>query len=161
MVAKKKGPDPKEGPLVIAVNKKARRDYEILDVFEAGIVLLGHEVKSIRAGSINLRDSYIRVANGELILVGCHISPYENARVEECKPKRDRKLLLHRKEIDRLGGQVQRRGLTLVPLRVYFNKRGRCKLELGLGRGKKLYDKRQDERTKEAKREIERGLRTK
>ena len=156
MAKKKKKQQAPEGAKVIAVNKKARRDYEVLDSTEAGIVLTGAEVKSIRNGSINLRESYIRVKGNECFLVGCHITPYAFARQEETSPTRDRKLLLHRKEIDRLNVQVTQKGLTLVPLKVYFNSRGRCKLEVGLGRGKKLHDKRRDIKDREVKRQLDR-----
>ena len=148
------------GVLVVAANRKARADYEILDKAEAGIVLVGSEVKSIRNGGINLKDTYIRVKGGELFLVGSHISPYSHSRVDAHETVRDRKLLMHKKEIIRLGVQVQQKGLSLVPLRVYFRK-GRCKVEIGVGRGKKLHDKRQDLKAREAMRDIERSLHSK
>jgi len=156
---KKKSPGKAEGEgiLIAAVNKKARRDYEVLDKFEAGISLQGSEVKSIRAGSTNLKESYVRVQKGEIFLVGCHISPYSHAPVDAHEPGRDRKLLLHRREIDRLIGQVEQKGLTLIPLRMYF-KGGRCKIEIALGKGKKLHDKRGDMKKKEAEREMERFI---
>ena len=153
---KKKKNSQQEGRLVIDVNKKARRDYEILDRFEAGIALLGSEVKSIRTGGVSLRDSYIRFKSGECFLVGCHISPYKFSRNDAHDPYRDRKLLLHGREISRLASQVQAKGLTAVPLSIYFNLKGRCKLELGLGKGKKLYDKREDIKEREAKRALDR-----
>lgn len=152
-----KAKKPPEGDTV-AANKKARRDYEIVSSAEAGISLLGSEVKSIRQGNASLKESYIREKNGELYLVGCHISPYSHSPVDAHEPTRQRKLLLHRQEIDRLIVQIARKGLTLVPLRLYFNKDGRCKLEIALGRGKKLFDKREDEKKRVATREVERML---
>lgn len=146
-----------EGILIVAENRQARRDYEILETFEAGMVLLGHEVKSLRAGEINLRDSYIRPKNGELFLVGCAVKPYQFARVDEVESVRDRKLLLHKKEIDKLDQQVTRKGLTLVPLKVYF-KSGRAKLQFAVGRGKKTYDRRQDIKKREVERELARVM---
>ena len=147
----------REGAKVVAVNKKARHDYEILDTFEAGIVLLGSEIKSIRGGNVNLKESYVRVLNNELVLIGCHVTPYSYSRLETQEPLRERKLLMHRREIERLSSQLQLKGLTLIPLRLYL-KGGRCKIEIGLGKGKKLYDKREDLKKKEANREIERAL---
>lgn len=156
-MAKKSGNSgAKEGRHVVAVNKKARRDYEILDTLEAGLELLGCEVKSIRGGGANLKESYIRFRNRECFLTGCHVSPYKFSRVETYDPVRDRRLLLHQREIERLGSQVQAKGLTVVPLQIYFNSRGRCKLDIGLGRGKKLFDKRQDIKSRDAAREIQR-----
>jgi SsrA-binding protein len=159
MAKKKKNISKDEnGRKTIEVNKKARRDYEIVDTFEAGIQLLGSEVKSIRDGGISLRDSYIRFKNGECLLVDCHISPYKYSRRDDIDPYRPRKLLLHKREIERLSSNVQLKGLTAVPLKLYFNEQGRCKLELALGRGKKLYDKRQDVKRKDAQREMQRAL---
>ncbi len=155
---KLKKKDTVDGVKTVDVNKKARRDYEILDTAEAGIVLCGSEVKSIRNNGISLRDSYIRMKGDECYLVGCHIAPYKFAGVDAHDPYADRKLLLHRREIDRLAMQVKTKGRTLVPLKVYFNKSGRCKVELGIGRGKKLYDKREDVKGREAKRHIERAI---
>lgn len=143
---------------LIASNKKARRDYEILQTLEAGIALVGSEVKSLREGGVNLKDSYVRIIRGECFLVGCHISPYSHSRVDAHETTRDRKLLLHRREIERLVGSVQQKGLSLIPLKLYF-KQGRAKLEIGLGKGKKLHDKRQDLKSREAQREIQRALR--
>jgi len=145
------------GIQVIDVNRKARRDYHISDTYEAGLILLGSEVKSIRAGGMNLKESYVRVRNGEIFLVGCNISPYRHSRVDAHEPLRDRKLLLNQKEIERLGEQVQKSGLTIVPLQAYF-KKGRCKLEIGLGKGKKLYDKREDIKRREETRRMERNV---
>lgn len=143
---------------VVATNRKARHDYEISETFEAGLVLKGSEVKSLRAGLVNLKDSYVQFKAGEAWLVGCHISPYSFARGGGHDPDRDRKLLLHRREIERIGSKVAERGLTLVALRVYF-KDGIAKLELGLGRGRAQYDKRRAIRDREQKREIERASR--
>lgn len=145
------------GILVVATNKKARRDYEILGNYEAGMVLLGSEVKSVRAGGINLSDSYVRAKNSELFLVSCHISPYLHSRVDAHDPLRERKLLLHRQEIEKLAAQVQMKGLTLIPLQVYF-KKGRLKVEIGVGKGKKQFDKRDDVKKKEAQREMDRAF---
>jgi SsrA-binding protein len=143
---------------LIAQNKKAYHDYHIEETFEAGIVLTGTEVKSLRAGRANLRDSYAAVREGELYLVGVHISPYEQGNVFNHEPTRDRKLLAHRREIQRLFGKVQRSGYTLVPTKMYF-KDGRAKVEIGLAKGKATYDKRQDIAKKDAQRDIERAFR--
>jgi SsrA-binding protein len=147
----------KRGIKSIASNRKARHQYHILESYEAGIVLKGTEVKSIRQGHVNLAESYAQIKNGELFLVGCHISPYEQGNRFNVDPLRDRKLLMHRREIDRLYGQVKQQGLTLVPLELYF-KDGKVKVSVGLARGKKDYDKRRDLARKEADREIERSL---
>ncbi len=142
---------------VAAVNKKARRDYEIVATWEAGLSLLGSEVKAIREGAINLKESYVKEFNGELFLVGCHISPYSHSALDGHEAVRDRKLLLHKREIEIISGSTQKKGLTIVPLRLYF-KNGRCKLEIGTGRGRKHHDKRQVEKTKEAERAMQRAL---
>jgi len=142
---------------VVATNRKARHDYEITETIEAGLVLQGSEVKSLRAGLVNLKEAYVQFRDGEPWLVGCHISPYSFARGGGHDPDRDRKLLLHRREITRIGAKVAERGLTLVALRVYF-KEGIAKLELGLGRGRAHYDKRRALRDKEQKREIDRAI---
>lgn len=142
---------------VIATNRKARHDYLIEDTFEAGLVLTGSEIKSIRAGQVNLRDSYATLREGELWLVNTHISPYQQASYQNHEPRRDRKLLAHRREINRLSGKLQEKGLTLIPLRLYL-KNGRAKVELGLGRGKKLYDKRQTLKERDDQRQIERAV---
>lgn len=148
----------KEDIKVVAQNRKARHDYFIEQTLEAGIVLSGTEVKSIRQGKVNLKDSYAYIdKNGEVILSGMHISPYEQGNIFNKDPLRDRKLLLHRHEINRLIGYTQQKGLTLVPVQLYF-KKGKVKLELGVARGKKLYDKRQDMAERDAKREIDRRL---
>src|SRR5687767_292469 len=140
------------GEKLFAANKKAYHDYFILEKLEAGIALQGTEVKSIREGRINLKDSFAIVKAGEIFLFNCHISPYSHGNRENHEPTRSRKLLLHRAEIRKLIGKSQEKGLTLVPLRVYL-RRGRIKLELGVARGKKLYDKRETERRKDADRE--------
>ena len=140
------------GEKVFATNKKAFHDYFILEKFEAGIVLLGTEVKAIREGKLNLKDSYAMVQGGEAFLFNCHISPYSHGNRENHDPTRTRKLLLHQKEIRKLIGKTQEKGLTVVPLRVYL-KRGKVKIELGIARGKKQIDKRETVRRKEADRE--------
>ncbi len=144
---------------IIATNKKAFHDFHIEETVEAGIVLKGSEVKSLRAGKVNLRDSYAKVKNGEVFLVNVHISPYSHATYDRQDPLRMRKLLLHRREIRKLIGKVQERGFSLVPLRIYFNERGKVKVELALARGKKLYDKRAALKKKQLDRETERAVR--
>ena len=138
---------------VVASNRKAFHDYEILETYEAGIVLRGTEVKSLRESQVNFKDCYAAVDNREAWLVGCYIAPYHHGSAANHDPERKRKLLLHRREIERLVGKVAERGLTLIPLRLYF-KSGRAKCELGLARGKKLHDKRASIREREAKREM-------
>jgi SsrA-binding protein len=142
----------------IATNRRARHEYAILETYEAGLALRGTEVKSLRAGLVNFKDSYATVRNGEVWLLGCHINPYSHGTDANHDPERDRKLLMHAKEISRLTGKIAERGLTLVPLKLYF-KSGRAKLELGLGRGKKLHDKRSTLREREVKREMDRAAR--
>jgi len=139
----------------IARNKKARFDYEIIETFEAGIVLVGSEVKSLRQKKASIQESYARVKNNEIYLTGMNIAVYEMANRFNHEPVHDRKLLLHRQEIKRLIGKVQEKGLTLVPLRLYF-KNGKVKVELGLARGKAKYDKRRDIQKREVDREIQR-----
>jgi SsrA-binding protein len=129
------------GHKVVATNRKARYNYEILDTFEAGIVLVGSEVKSLRAGSVQLKDSYASITGGEVWLESVHIAPYSFAENGGHDPERPRKLLMHRREIDRLYGRIREEGLTLVPLQMYFTE-GRAKVELGLARGKRPHDKR-------------------
>lgn len=146
-----------EGVHVACSNKKARRDYEIEETLEAGIVLRGSEVKSLRDGKANLTDAYAWEEKGEVWLSGLHISAYSHTRMEEQDPTRDRKLLLHSREISKLAVKIQQRGYTLVPLKIYF-KRGYAKVELGLGRGKKHYDKREDLKKADARREMDRAL---
>ncbi len=143
---------------VVATNRRARRNYSVLDTYEAGLVLLGSEVKSLREGRLELKDSYADIRGGEAFLVGAHISPYEFAREGGHEPERERKLLLHRREIDRLAGEVAEKGLTLVPLQVYF-KNGKAKVELALAKGKTGVDKRQTLRDREHAREMERATR--
>jgi SsrA-binding protein len=138
---------------IIATNRRARHEYEILETYEAGLVLKGTEVKSLRDGQINFKDSYASISNQEAWLVGCHIAPYHHGSDANHDPDRSRKLLMHRREIARLVGKVAERGLTLVPLRLYF-KGGRAKLELGLARGRKLHDKRQAIRERDVRREM-------
>ncbi|HHY38601.1 MAG TPA: SsrA-binding protein SmpB [Clostridia bacterium] len=150
-----------QGIRIVADNRKARHDYFIEETFEAGIVLSGPEVKSIREGKVNLRDSYASVENGEVVVHNVHISPYEKAGYEKPDPLRPRKLLLHKSEIRRLFGKVRERGYTIVPLKLYFNERGFAKLELALAKGKRLYDKRDAIAEREAARKIERAIRQK
>ncbi len=143
---------------VVASNRRARHDYEILDTFEAGIALLGPEVKSLRNGKANLTDGYAAIRRGEVFLANVHIGPYEKAWRENAEPRRERKLLLHRAEIARLVVKVAERGLTLIPLQLYF-KAGRAKVELGLARGKRLHDKRETIRRRENERDLQRAMR--
>ena len=142
---------------IIAENRKARHDYIIEESFETGIVLTGTEVKSMRGGRINLKDSYAQIENGEIFLHGMHISPYEHGNIFNVDPLRPRKLLMHKREIMRLFGKVKTDGLTLVPLKAYFE-RDKVKVELALVRGKKLYDKREAAAEKSAKREMDRAI---
>jgi SsrA-binding protein len=137
---------------LIASNRKAYHDYFVLQKMEAGIALTGTEVKSLREGRVNLKDSYVAVERGEAFLVAVHISPYSHGNRENHDPERKRKLLLHRREIDRLQGQIVEKGLTIVPLRLYF-KGGRVKAEIAVVRGKKLFDKRETEKRRELERE--------
>lgn len=145
---------------ILAKNRKARHDYFIEETYEAGIVLQGTEAKSMRAAKANLKDSYARVENGELMLYNMHISPYDFASSFNHDPLRTRKLLMHRREIDKLAGYVQEKGYTLIPLSAYL-KKGKVKVELGLAKGKKNYDKRRSIAEKDAKREIERAFKDK
>jgi SsrA-binding protein len=142
----------------IAKNRQARHDYAIIDTWEAGIVLTGTEVKALREGKANISDAYGIVRNGEIFLLNLHISPYERGGYVNHDPTRTRKLLLHRKEIRRLIGAVEREGLTLIPLELYFRK-GKAKVALALGKGKKLHDKRETARQRDAEREVARALR--
>jgi SsrA-binding protein len=148
-----------KGEHLIADNRRARHDYHLTDRIEAGIVLTGTEVKSLRDGRVSLQQAYADVREGEVWLVGATISPYEQANVDAHDPDRDRKLLLHRKEIASLIGKVTQRGFTLVPTRLYF-KNGRAKVELALAKGKELHDKRRDIARRDADRQIERALRS-
>jgi SsrA-binding protein len=144
---------------LVASNRRARFDYEILDTFEAGIELRGPEVKSLRAGKASLNEAYAVLRAGEAFLVNAHINPYEQAGRENADPRRERRLLLHKREILRLQGQVAERGRTLVPLALYFRS-GRAKVELALARGKKRFDKRETIQRREQEREVARALRT-
>lgn len=144
---------------VVATNRRARHEYQILETLEAGLVLHGTEVKSLRAGQVNFKDSYATVRGREAWLLGCHISPYSHGTDANHDPERERKLLLHAREITRLTGKVAERGLTVVPLKVYF-KNGRAKVELGVARGKKLHDKRATLRERETRREMDRAARS-
>jgi len=147
-----------EGIKIISDNRQARYLYEILETYEAGIALVGTEVKSIRAGRVNLRDGYGIVRDGEVLLLNAHISPYQaSGQYFNHDPRRTRKLLLKRKEINKLIGKLEQKGLTLVPLKMYF-KRGWVKVSLGLGKGKKLHDKRETIKARQAKREIQRAM---
>ncbi len=141
---------------IVAKNKKARHEYLILETYETGIALTGTEVKSIRNGRVTLTDSHARVKDTELWLVGTHISPYEQGNIFNRDPLRERKLLMHRREIEKLRRSTEEKGLTLIPLSVYL-KQGKVKVELGLAKGKKLYDKREDQASREAKREMDRA----
>ena len=143
---------------VVATNRRARRNYTVIDTYEAGLVLLGSEVKSLREGKMELKDSYGDIRGGEAFLVGAHISPYGFAREGGHDPERERKLLLHRREIDRIAGSVAEKGLTRVPLKVYF-KDGKAKVELALARGKTTVDKRHTLRDREHAREMDRATR--
>ncbi|MBQ6148213.1 MAG: SsrA-binding protein SmpB [Oscillospiraceae bacterium] len=147
----------KKGTKTIADNRKARHEYFVLESFEAGIELYGTEVKSIRAGNVNMKDCYCRVVDGEMVLFGMHISPYEHGNVFNRDPLRSRRLLMHKREILRLYGQVKQEGLALIPLSLYF-KGSRVKVQLGLCKGKKLYDKRATEAEREMKRVAERAM---
>src|SRR5213080_980944 len=147
------------GDRTISTNRRARHEYHILETVEAGLVLRGTEVKSLRAGGVNFKDSYATIRSCEGWLLGCHINPYSHGTDANHEPERDRKLLLHRKELGRFTGKIAERGLTLIPLRMYF-KRGRVKVELGLGRGKKLHDKRATIRERDTRREMDQAART-
>jgi SsrA-binding protein len=154
-------PKPADKPptTTVARNKRARHDYHILETWEAGVVLSGTEVKSLRQGKANLTDAYATVRDGEVFLLNLHISPYEQGNQFNHEPTRTRKLLLHRKEIRRLIGGVERQGLTLVPLELFFNPRGKAKITLALAKGKKQHDKRADEKRREDEREMARAAR--
>lgn len=145
------------GEKIVSTNRKARHDFTILETYEAGIVLKGPEVKSLRQGSANLSEGYASVVNGEVWLVGAHISPYEHGSDANVDPTRRRKLLLHKKEIRKISGQIRDRSLTLVPLKLYF-RGGNAKVQIGLARGKKQYDKRHDIAKRDAERAIRRKL---
>ncbi|HUW94671.1 MAG TPA: SsrA-binding protein SmpB [Anaerolineae bacterium] len=146
------------GDKTLVSNRRARREYFIEETYEAGLVLKGSEIKSIRAGRANLQDSYVTIRDGEAWLVNTHVSPYKQASIENHEPKRDRKLLLNRREIDRLVGKVQAKGYTMIPLRLYL-KNNRAKVEIALAKGKKLYDKRANLAKRQAQRDMERAMR--
>ena len=148
----------KQGNKIITQNRKAYHDYFVDEKYEAGIALFGTEVKSVRQGAVNLKDSYCSVKNGELFVVGMHISPYEKGNIFNREPLRDRKLLMHKKEIMKLSGLMTQKGYTLVPLSLYFSGKN-VKVEVGLCRGKKLYDKRDALAEKQTNREIDRRMR--
>ena len=152
-------PDEKPEIESIAKNRRARHDYTIIDTWEAGLVLTGSEVKSLRDGKANLSDAYGIVRDGEIYLINLHISVYERASYNNHEPTRTRKLLLHKREITRLIGAIERQGLTLIPLELYF-KRGIAKVAIALGKGKKQHDKREDAKARDADREIARAVRT-
>lgn len=143
---------------VVATNRKAYHDYFIEEKLEAGVMLRGTEVKSLRDGRVNLQDSYATVDDGEVFLHHCHISPYSHGNIMNHDPLRARKLLLHRKEINKLIGKTRQKGLTLIPLRIYFSKQGKAKVELALAKGKKQYDRRESIKAREAGREVERAI---
>lgn len=147
----------KNGVKVIARNRKAHHDYHIVETFEAGIVLTGTEIKSIRQGRVNIQDSYARIEDGELFIMGMHISPFEHGNRHNVDPTRTRKLLMHAEEIQQLLGKTKTKGLTLIPLDVHL-KNGFAKIQLALARGKKLYDKRETVAKRDAEREIQRRL---
>lgn len=144
---------------LVADNRKARFDYAIEETLEAGLSLTGTEVKSLRLGRANLRDAHAFIRDGEVYLLNAHIAPYEQGNRNNHEPTRSRKLLLHRKEIDHLEGQVRQQGMTLVPLRLYFTERGRAKVEIALAKGKKQYDKRHTIADRDAKRQMARAIR--
>jgi SsrA-binding protein len=146
------------GPTTIAVNRRARHEYSINETVEAGLALTGTEIKSVRAGKVNLAEAYARVERGEAWLIGAHIAPWEQASRFNHEPRRDRKLLLHRSEIDELLGLTKAKGFTIVPLRLYINERGRAKIELGVARGRQLYDKRRAIAERDARRDVAREM---
>lgn len=153
----KKGKNVKQRKLV-ASNKKARHDYFIEETYEAGIVLTGTEIKSVRQGKVSIKESYARVENGELIIYGMNISPYEQGNRFNVDPLRQRKLLLHKQEIRKLIGYTTQKGLTIVPLNMYINEKGLAKLEVGVARGKKNYDKREDIAKRDADRRMQQAM---
>ncbi len=143
---------------IVANNKKARHDYFIEEVYEAGIVLTGTEIKSVRGGKVSIKESYAKIENGEMIIYGMNISPYEHGNRFNTDPLRPRKLLLHKREIRKLIGYTTLKGLTIVPLSMYINEEGRAKLEIAVARGKKNYDKRDDMAKKDASRKIDQAM---
>ncbi len=150
----------KDAQKLVANNKKAYHDFFIDETYEAGIALCGTEVKSIRMGKCSIKEAYIRIENGEMLVYGMHVSPYEKGNLFNKDPMRVKKLLMHRHEINKLAGRTAQKGFTLVPLQVYF-KEGKVKVEVGLARGKKLYDKRQDLAKKDQRREVEKEFKVK
>ncbi|MEK6681600.1 MAG: SsrA-binding protein SmpB [Nitrospirota bacterium] len=142
---------------IVATNKKAYHDYHIEETYEAGMALQGTEVKSLREGKANLKDSFARIEKDEIFLLNCHISPYSHGNIANHDPMRTRKLLLHKREIQRLIGKIQQKGYALIPLKIYF-KNEKAKVELGLAKGKKAYDKREDIKKREADREMEKAF---
>jgi SsrA-binding protein len=142
----------------VATNRKARHDYAVEDTLEAGIALTGTEIKSVRDGQVNLQDAYARIEKGEAWLIGARIAPWPGGNRYNHEPMRDRKLLLHRSQIDQLVGRTKAKGLTMVPLSMYFNDRGKAKVQLGLVRGKKSYDRRRDIAARQAKRDMDREV---
>lgn len=149
----------KKARKLVANNKKARHDYFVEDSYEAGIVLTGTEIKSVRAGKVSIKESYIRIdKNGEMIVIGMHISPYEQGNIFNVDPLRERKLLLHRREINKIAGMIKETGLTIIPLNMYINEDGRCKMEIGVCRGKKNYDKRDSIAKRDADRKMDRAI---
>lgn len=145
---------------LVANNKKARHDFFIEEVYEAGIVLTGTEIKSVRQGKVSIKESFAKIENGEMILYGMNISPYEQGNRYNVDPLRPRKLLLHKQEIRKLIGYTTIKGLTLVPLQMYINEEGRAKIEIAVARGKKLYDKRDDIAKRDAQRDMDRSMKT-
>ena len=143
---------------VVSNNKKAYHDYFILDTFEAGIELKGTEIKSVRLGNVNLKDAFVRIKNNEVFVENMHIAPYDHGNIFNHEPLRNRKLLLHKKEILKISNKLKEGGLTVVPTKLYFNKSSKVKVEIGIAKGKKLYDKRNDLKEKDAKRDIEKSL---
>ncbi len=139
---------------IAATNRKAKRDYEILETYEAGIELKGTEVKSIRNGRININDSFVRTKNGELFLVGTYISPYKQGNIFNHDPLRDKKLLLHRREINRIIGKIREKRLTVIPLKIYINNKGKVKVEIAVAKGRKSYEKKQKLKEKDIEREM-------
>ncbi len=145
----------------VTINRKAFHDYEIIEKFEAGLILTGSEVKSLRDNRVNLKDSFVDLKNGEAFLISAHISPYPNANIFNHEPERVRKLLLNQGELKKLDKKIKAKGFTIVPLRIYFNEKGRAKIEIALAKGKRLYEKRQAIREKDIKREMAREIKHK
>lgn len=146
---------------IVTVNRKAKFNYELIDFCEAGLSLTGSEVKSLRDGKANLVDAYISIKNNEAWLINAHINPYGPSAQFNHLPQRPRKLLLHRREIDKLAGKINEKGLSLIPTKIYFTREGKAKVEIAVGRGKKLHDKRQSMKERDSKRDIERALQRK